>query len=145
MYAVVRTGGKQVRVAPGDAVRVEKLEGNVGDRVELSEVLLVAGEGDAFVEAAARQHQALEGGAFVVGQLAAGVGVDQVDFGGEHRGVGVVVGEHLDFHRLGGVVVEAAEQIEAEVAAGFVGVVENGHLDPLNRGPFRRASLGGDI
>jgi len=47
MYAVVRTGGKQLRVAPGDAVRVEKIEGAVGDRVELDEVLLVSGEGEA--------------------------------------------------------------------------------------------------
>ena len=47
MYAVVRTGGKQVRVEPGQAVRVEKLEGEVGDRIELSDVLMVAGEGDA--------------------------------------------------------------------------------------------------
>ena len=46
MYAVVRTGGKQVRVAAGDAVRIEKLPGAVGDRIELSEVLLVGGEGD---------------------------------------------------------------------------------------------------
>ena len=49
MYAVVRTGGKQIRVAPGDAVRVEKLDGAVGDRVELSEVLLVGGESDACI------------------------------------------------------------------------------------------------
>ena len=34
MYAVVRTGGKQVRVAPGEAVRIEKLEGAVGDKIE---------------------------------------------------------------------------------------------------------------
>jgi len=47
MYAVVRTGGKQLRVAPGDAVRVEKLPGAVGDRIELEEVLLVGGDGDA--------------------------------------------------------------------------------------------------
>ena len=47
MYAVVRTGGKQVRVAPGDAVRVEKLDGAIGDRIELEEVLLVGGEGEA--------------------------------------------------------------------------------------------------
>jgi large subunit ribosomal protein L21 len=47
MYAVVRTGGKQVRVAAGDAVRVEKLPGAVGDRIELSEVLLVGSEGGA--------------------------------------------------------------------------------------------------
>lgn len=42
MYAVVRTGGRQVRVAPGQAVRVERIEGSVGDHVELGEVLLVS-------------------------------------------------------------------------------------------------------
>jgi large subunit ribosomal protein L21 len=46
MYAVIRTGGKQARVAPGDSIRVEKLEGTVGDPVELSEVLLVGDEGE---------------------------------------------------------------------------------------------------
>ena len=46
MYAVIRTGGKQARVAPGDSIRVEKLEGSVGDPVELSEVLLVGDEGE---------------------------------------------------------------------------------------------------
>jgi large subunit ribosomal protein L21 len=65
MYAVVRTGGKQVRVAPGDAVRVEKLDGAVGDRVELEEVLLVGGEGDA------RIGTPLVGGAKVVGTITA--------------------------------------------------------------------------
>jgi large subunit ribosomal protein L21 len=44
MYAVVRTGGKQVRVEPGQAVRVEKLEGAVGDAISFGEVLLVAGD-----------------------------------------------------------------------------------------------------
>lgn len=44
MYAVVRTGGKQVRVAPGDRVRVEKLPGEVGSSVELGDVLLVGGD-----------------------------------------------------------------------------------------------------
>jgi large subunit ribosomal protein L21 len=44
MYAVVRTGGKQLRVAPGDRVEVERLEGEAGARVELGEVLLVGGE-----------------------------------------------------------------------------------------------------
>ena len=44
MYAVVRTGGKQVRMTPGDSVRVEKLAGDVGDTVELDDVLLVAGD-----------------------------------------------------------------------------------------------------
>ena len=41
MYAIVRTGGKQYQVACGDRVRVEKLEGNVGDTVDLDEVLMV--------------------------------------------------------------------------------------------------------
>jgi len=44
MYAVVRTGGKQLRVEPGASVRVEKLEGSVGDSIELGEVLLVGAE-----------------------------------------------------------------------------------------------------
>ena len=46
MYAVVRTGGKQVRVAPGKAVRVETLPGAVGEQIRFDEVLLVAGEGE---------------------------------------------------------------------------------------------------
>jgi large subunit ribosomal protein L21 len=41
MYAIVRTGGKQYQVACGDQVRVEKLEGNVGDTVDLNDVLMV--------------------------------------------------------------------------------------------------------
>jgi len=41
MYAVIKTGGKQYRVAQGDRLRVEKLAGNVGDSVTLGEVLLV--------------------------------------------------------------------------------------------------------
>ncbi|MFU8818165.1 MAG: 50S ribosomal protein L21 [Desulfurivibrio sp.] len=42
MYAIVRTGGKQYQVAPGERLRVEKLVGEVGDTVELEDVLLVA-------------------------------------------------------------------------------------------------------
>jgi large subunit ribosomal protein L21 len=44
MFAVVRTGGKQYRVAAGDKIVVEKLPGEAGDTVQLSDVLL-AGEG----------------------------------------------------------------------------------------------------
>ncbi len=44
MFAVVRTGGKQYRVAPGDKIVVEKMDGNAGDQVTLGDVLL-AGEG----------------------------------------------------------------------------------------------------
>jgi len=46
MYAVVRSGGKQIRVAPGEAVWVEKLPGEVGQQVTLDEVLLLGGEGE---------------------------------------------------------------------------------------------------
>jgi large subunit ribosomal protein L21 len=44
MYAVVKTGGKQYKVAEGDLLRIEKLEGEVGDSVELAEVLMIGGE-----------------------------------------------------------------------------------------------------
>ena len=46
MYAVIRSGGKQLRVESGQSVRVERLQGSVGDNVELDEVLLVGGEGE---------------------------------------------------------------------------------------------------
>ena len=44
MFAVVRTGGKQYRVAAGDKIAVEKLAGNAGDTIVLDDVLL-AGDG----------------------------------------------------------------------------------------------------
>jgi large subunit ribosomal protein L21 len=44
MFAIVRTGGKQYRVAAGDKIAVEKLSGVAGDKVSLGDVLL-AGEG----------------------------------------------------------------------------------------------------
>jgi len=65
MYAVVRSGGKQVRVSPGAAVRVEKLPGDVGDAIELAEVLLVGGEGDT------RVGRPLVDGAKVMGKITA--------------------------------------------------------------------------
>lgn len=45
MFAVVRTGGKQYRVAEGDIIAVEKLAGEAGDAVSLDDVL-IAGEGE---------------------------------------------------------------------------------------------------
>ena len=42
MYAVIKTGGKQYKVAEGDVLRVEKLNAEVNTTVELTEVLLVA-------------------------------------------------------------------------------------------------------
>jgi large subunit ribosomal protein L21 len=43
-YAVIRTGGKQYRVAAGDVVRVATLAGNPGDKVKFDDVLLVGGD-----------------------------------------------------------------------------------------------------
>ena len=43
MYAIVKTGGKQYKVAEGDLIRVEKIEGEAGDSVALTPVLLVDG------------------------------------------------------------------------------------------------------
>src|SRR6201986_5274054 len=48
MYAVIKTGGKQYRVSPGDLMVVEKLAGEPGSDVSFGEVLMV-GEGDAVV------------------------------------------------------------------------------------------------
>ncbi|MBI5642900.1 MAG: 50S ribosomal protein L21 [Deltaproteobacteria bacterium] len=45
MFAVIKTGGKQYRVSEGDVLNVEKLEGEAGTSLELSEVLAV-GEGE---------------------------------------------------------------------------------------------------
>ncbi len=45
MFAVVRTGGKQYRVAAGDKIAVEKLAGEAGDTITLGEVLLAGNDG----------------------------------------------------------------------------------------------------
>jgi len=45
MYAVIRTGGKQYRVAPDDVIEIERLGAKAGDQVEFSEVLMIAGDG----------------------------------------------------------------------------------------------------
>ncbi len=46
MYAVIRTGGKQYKVAPQDVLQIEKIEAAAGDAVSFLEVLMVAGEGE---------------------------------------------------------------------------------------------------
>ncbi|HJU04365.1 MAG TPA: 50S ribosomal protein L21 [Nitrospiraceae bacterium] len=44
MYAIVETGGKQYRVEPGEVLQVEKLPGEVGGTVELTQVRMIQGE-----------------------------------------------------------------------------------------------------
>ena len=47
MYAVIRTGGKQYRVAEGQILRIEKIEGaEEGSNIELNDVLLVSADGN---------------------------------------------------------------------------------------------------
>ena len=62
-YAVIRTGGKQYRVAPGDVIRVEKLGGEPGAEVEFTEVLMTEGDGGV------RLGTPLLSGARVTGQV----------------------------------------------------------------------------
>jgi large subunit ribosomal protein L21 len=45
VYAIVRTGGKQYRVQPGDVIRLERLTAAVGTKVTLEDVLFVVGDG----------------------------------------------------------------------------------------------------
>ena len=42
MYAIIETGGKQVRVEPGNRIKVERLSGEVGDNIQFDNVLLVS-------------------------------------------------------------------------------------------------------
>jgi len=46
MYAVIETGGQQFRVQEGDLVKIEKIEGGIGEQVELDKVLLIRSEQD---------------------------------------------------------------------------------------------------
>jgi large subunit ribosomal protein L21 len=60
MYAVIRTGGKQYRVAQGDRLKIEKLDGDVGGKLTF-EVLLVGGEGEPKVGSPVVAGAAVEG------------------------------------------------------------------------------------
>jgi large subunit ribosomal protein L21 len=63
MYAVIKTGGKQYRVAANDKILIEKLEGEAGDQISFENVLMVAGDGAVHVGAP------LVAGATVVGTI----------------------------------------------------------------------------
>lgn len=64
MYAVIKTGGKQYRVAAGEKIQIEKLAGSAGDQVEFTDVLMVSNNGA--VEIGAPRVA----GATVVGEIA---------------------------------------------------------------------------
>ncbi len=46
MFAVIRSGGKQYHVGSGDRIRVEKIDGNPGDSVDIADVLFAGKQGD---------------------------------------------------------------------------------------------------
>ncbi|MFA5871955.1 MAG: 50S ribosomal protein L21 [Parcubacteria group bacterium] len=65
MIGVIKTGGKQYLVKKGDKIKVEKLEGNEGDKVQFSEVLFLGDEkevkiGDPFLKGAAIEGKILK-------------------------------------------------------------------------------------
>ena len=62
MFAVIRTGGKQYKVASGDVLTIERLTGDVGSKLTFGEVLLVGGE-------AAKAGAPLVAGASVEGEI----------------------------------------------------------------------------
>lgn len=49
MYAVVKAGGREYRISKGDVIRVEKMEGKVGDPVTMKDILMVSREGQVHV------------------------------------------------------------------------------------------------
>jgi large subunit ribosomal protein L21 len=65
MYAVIRTGGKQYRVAEGDVLRIEKVAGNIGSEVTFNDVLMLGGTDSPKV------GRPTVGGAKVVGKILA--------------------------------------------------------------------------
>jgi large subunit ribosomal protein L21 len=61
VYAIIRTGGKQYRVEPGEIVRFELLDAEIGASVTLDDVLLVGGEDDVQVGAPRLENAAVVG------------------------------------------------------------------------------------
>ncbi len=66
MYAIVETGGKQYKVSKDDIINVEKLEANVGDKINLNVLMLIDGDitkvGSPFVADAKVQAEVVEHG-----------------------------------------------------------------------------------
>lgn len=66
MFAVIKTGGKQYRVAANDIIVIEKLDGVAGDKIQFTEVLVIGEGADAKI-----------GAPFVVGAIVSGEVVEQ--------------------------------------------------------------------
>jgi large subunit ribosomal protein L21 len=61
MYAVMKTGGKEYRVTKGDLIRVEKMEGKIGDQVELRDILMVSDQEKVQVGTPVLPHASITG------------------------------------------------------------------------------------
>ncbi len=64
MFAVLKTGGKQYRVQPGDVLRVELIAAEAGDKIQFNEILMVGGDspvlGAPLVDGAAVQAEVID-------------------------------------------------------------------------------------
>ena len=80
MYAVIRAGGKQYRVAPGDVIRVETLAGATDGKINFGDVLAISGEQGQIARAQADAH--VTGGNFsqLNGRAVQVAGVSSVRF-----------------------------------------------------------------
>lgn len=61
MYAIIKSGGKQYRVAKDEVVKVEKLDGDAGKKVSFGDILMVSGEGKTSVGAPLVKGATVEG------------------------------------------------------------------------------------
>ena len=61
MLAVIKTGGKQYKIEEGDKVKIEKLEGKIGDKVEFAEVLLLGDDNEVRIGAPTIKGAKVEG------------------------------------------------------------------------------------
>ncbi|MCY4118526.1 MAG: 50S ribosomal protein L21 [Caldilineaceae bacterium] len=127
MYAVVRTGGKQYRVAPGDILEVEKLTGEVGESVVLDDVLMVSSDDGVMI------GQPRVEGASVTARIT-----------GQHRGEKILVFRYrpkkrvrvrrghrqyltrLQIHKISGEDFEFVEEAEEAAVVEAVAAVEDG-------------------
>jgi large subunit ribosomal protein L21 len=60
-YAVIKTGGKQYRVSEGDLVKIEKLTGEVGEKITLADVLFIGGNGEVKIGAPLVENASVTG------------------------------------------------------------------------------------
>ena len=116
MFAVMKTGGKQYRVAVGDRLKVEKVSGEAGDIVEFSEVMMVGDQiGAPLLDGALVAAEIVEQGRALVQKL---------DFVQAENQLWFRVAEHLpDLGRQGALAEHGHILKSIRKAQGFVGLV----------------------